>query len=106
MTRSLGGAPEQWAEASTSFAAAVARLPSLDGFREFPAWSIEGCRLAQPLDVFAAPSMATPRAIPAGALVTAQAVIAAGGAKIAVAAPVLVGGQAFPSSLLVAPIFA
>lgn len=106
MTRSFGGEPEPWTEAGASFAAAVARLPDLEAFREFPAWSIEGCRLAQPLDVFAAPAMATPRPIPAGALVTAQAVIVAGGSKIAVAAPVLVGGPGFPSSLLVAPIFA
>lgn len=106
MTRSFGAAAEQWTEAGASFAAAVARLPSLEAFREFSGWSIEGCRLAQPLDVFAAPSMATPRAIPPGALVTAQAVVAVGGSKIAVAAPVLVGAPGFPSSLLTAPLFA
>ncbi|HVA12175.1 MAG TPA: aminopeptidase P family N-terminal domain-containing protein [Stellaceae bacterium] len=106
MTRTLGRAPEPTADAAAQFAAAVARLPSLDGFREFPAWSIEGCRLAQPLDVFAAPAMSAPRPIAPGSLVTAQAVIAVDGKRIALAAPVLVGAQEFPSSVLVAPIFA
>jgi hypothetical protein len=106
MTRSFGANAAASTAAGTRFAAAVAQLPSLDGFREFPAWSIEGCRLAQPLDVFAAPSIAAPRAIAPGSLVTAQAVIGLGGDKIALAAPVLVGSEGFPSSALVAPSFA
>jgi Xaa-Pro aminopeptidase len=105
MTRSFGAADEISAEAAARFAAAAARLPSLEGFRDFAGWSIEGCRLAQPLDVFAAPAMATPRPIPPGGLVTAQAIVAVDGSKIAMAAPVLVGAAGFPSSLLVAPSF-
>jgi Creatinase/Prolidase N-terminal domain len=105
MTRCFGLAAAALDEANARFAAAAAKLPRLDGLRDFPSWSIEGCRLAQPLDVFAAPAMASPRPIVPGSLVTAQAVIAIDGNKIALAAPVLVGASGFPSSLLVAPIF-
>ena len=49
LTRSFGIAAEALAAAQTRFAAAAASLPSLEGWREFPSWSIEGCRLAQPL---------------------------------------------------------
>jgi Xaa-Pro aminopeptidase len=105
MTRSFGIAAEALAAAQAQFAAAVAQLPSLDGFRTVPSWSIEGCRLAQPLDVFAAPAMTNPRPIPPGALLTVQAVIAVDGAKIPIAAPVLTGAAGFPASLLVAPVF-
>jgi Xaa-Pro aminopeptidase len=105
MTRSFGIAAEALAAAQAQFAAAVAQLPNLDGLRAFPSWSIEGCRLAQPLDVFAAPAMTNPRPIPAGALLTVQAVIAVDGAKIPIAAPVLTGAAGFPASLLVAPVF-
>src|SRR6185437_6389349 len=77
MTRSFNReTPAAAADATARFAAAAALLPSLDGFRDFASWSIEGCRLAQPLDVIAAPSMASPRPIAPGSLVTAQAVIA------------------------------
>jgi Xaa-Pro aminopeptidase len=105
MTRSFGIAAEALAAAQAQFAAAVAQLPNLDGLRAFPSWSIEGCRLAQPLDVFAAPAMTNPRPIPPGALLTVQAVIAVDGAKIPIAAPVLTGAAGFPASLLVAPVF-
>jgi Xaa-Pro aminopeptidase len=105
MTRCFGIADAALTEGQTRFAAAVAQLPSLDGFSAFPSWSIEGCRLAQPLDVFAAPSMTNPRPILPGTLLTAQAVIAVDGNKIPVAAPVLTGAPGFPASLLVAPVF-
>lgn len=107
MTRTLGRgvAPDAANAAAAQLAAAVAALPSLESFREFPSWAIEGCRLAQPLDVFAAPAMASPRAIAPGALLTAQAVVTVDGNKVAVAAPVLVGAPGFPASLLVAPSF-
>src|ERR1700733_915288 len=85
MTRSFGVAPEALAEATARFAAAVAALPNLDAFGQSASWSIEGCRLAQPLDVFATASMSSPRPIAPGSLVTAQAVIAIDGNKIAVA---------------------
>jgi Xaa-Pro aminopeptidase len=108
MTRTLSRkpAPEAASEAAARFAAAVAKLPTLDGLKEFPSWSVEGCRLAQPLDVFAAPSMATPRPIVPGGLVTAQAVVDIDGNKIPVAAPVLIGAAGQPASVLVAPVFA
>jgi Xaa-Pro aminopeptidase len=105
MTRCFGIADAALVTAQTQFAAAVAQLPNLDSFRAFPSWSIEGCRLAQPLDVFAAPSMTSPRPILSGALLTAQAVIAVDGNKIPIAAPVLTGTAGFPASLLVAPVF-
>ena len=105
MTRCFGFPDAALATAQTQFAAAVAQLPSLDGFREFPSWSIEGCRLAQPLDVFAAPSITSPRPILPGALLTAQAVVSIDGKKIPLAAPILTGTSGFPASLLVAPVF-
>lgn len=105
MTRCFGVAPVALDEANARFAAAVAQLPSLDAFRSFSNWSIEGCRLAQPLDVIAAPKMANPRPIAPGSLLTAQAVVDLDGNKVAVAAPVLVGAPGFPAGLLVAPSF-
>ena len=106
MIRSFGAETNALDEAGARFAAAIARLPELGGFDGFPSWSIEGCRLAQPLEVLAGHAVASPRAIAPSSLVTAQAVIATGGGLIPLAAPVLVGGDGFPSSLLVAPNFA
>lgn len=105
MIRSFGWSAEAEAEAATRFAAAAAHLPSVDGFRDFEGWSIEGCRIAQPLEAFATSAMNRSRVIPAGGLVTAQALVAVEGDTIPVGAPVLVGAPGFPSSLLVAPLF-
>lgn len=91
--------------AAEIFAAAVAQLPSAEGFRDFRSWMVEGCRLAQPLDPFMGSLIGEPRPLVPEALVTAQAVIEIDGRKIALAAPVLIGAPGFPSSFLVHPVF-
>src|SRR5579875_3182074 len=54
MTRCFGDAPTALDDAHARFAAAIAALPSLDALRGFASWSLEGSRLAQPLDAIAA----------------------------------------------------
>lgn len=91
--------------AADMLAAAIAKLPSAEGFKDFRSWSIEGCRLAQPLDPFMGSLISEPRLPAPGSLVTAQAVIEIDGNKVAVAAPVLMGSTGYPSSFLVHPVF-
>lgn len=91
--------------AAEHFAAAVARLPSEEGFDGFRSWLIEGCKLAQPLDPLLGSAFDEKRPVAPGSLVTAQAVIEIEGSKVALAAPVLVGAPGFPSSFLVPPVF-
>ena len=92
--------------AAERFAAAIAKLPSGEGFHDFRSWLVEGCRLAQPLDPLMGSLMAEPRPIAAGSLVNAQAVMDIDGRKVALAAPVLIGGPGYPASFLVHPLFA
>lgn len=107
MTRTIcRDAAELPARAAAEFAAAVARLPDGEGFRGAASWLIEGCRLAQPLEALMGARIAAPRRLAAGALVTAQAVIRLDGRPIAVAAPVLIGTEGLPASVLVPPVFA
>jgi hypothetical protein len=108
MTRTLfrDKAKAELAErAAEHFAAAIARLPSADGFAGFRSWLIEGCKLAQPLDPLMGSALDENRLLAPGSLVTAQAVIEIEGTKIALAAPVLIGTAGFPSSFLVHPLF-
>jgi Xaa-Pro aminopeptidase len=108
MTRTLfrDKAKAELAErAADMLAAAIAKLPSAEGFAAFRSWSIEGCRLAQPLDPLMGSLISEPRLPAPGSLVTAQAVIEIDGNKVAVAAPVLVGSSHYPSGFLVHPIF-
>jgi Xaa-Pro aminopeptidase len=91
--------------ATELFAAAIAQLPSAHGLREFRSWLIEGCRLAQPLDPLMGSLIDEPRALAAGSLATAQAVIDLDGRKVALAAPLLIGAAGSPASFLVHPLF-
>jgi len=91
--------------ATEVFAAAIASLPSPDGFKGFRSWSMEGCRLAQPLDPLMGSLMSESRLLAPGSLVTAQAVIEIEGNKVALAAPVLIGTTGYPSGFLVHPLF-
>jgi len=91
--------------AAELFAAAVATLPSSDGFKGFKTWLVEGCRLAQPLDPLLGSRIEAPRTLAPGTIVTAQAVIELDRHRIAIAAPVLVGTDGSPSSVLVPPAF-
>jgi Xaa-Pro aminopeptidase len=108
MTRTIARdrAEAELADRATAvFAAAVAQLPSADGFKACRSWLIEGCRLAQPLDPLMGSLISEPRVLAAGSLVTAQAVVDIDGRKFALAAPVLIGAAGFPASLLVHPVF-
>jgi Xaa-Pro aminopeptidase len=91
--------------AAEMFAAAVAKLPDIEGFKGFRSWMIEGCRAAQPLAPLCGSRLETQRPLAPDSLVTVQAVIEVDGRKVALAAPVLIGAEGFPASVLVHPIF-
>ena len=91
--------------AAAHFAAALAKLPSAEGFGGFHSWLIEGCTVAQPLAPLTGSMIEEPKSLAPGSLVTAQAVIEIDGMKIALAAPVLIGAPGFPASFLVHPVF-
>jgi hypothetical protein len=108
MTRTIDKAPEAAAaqtRAADIFAAAIAGLPRGDGFTGFRSWAIEGCRVAQPLEALMGASIAEPATPAAGSLVIAQGLFEGDGRRIALAAPVLVGAEGFPSAILVQPHF-
>ncbi len=92
--------------AAEQFAAAVAGLPSAEGFAGFRSWLVEGCRLAQPLDPLMGSLIAEPAALGPEMLVTVQALTEIDSRKIALAAPVLIGAAGFPSGFLTYPVFA
>jgi hypothetical protein len=77
--------------AAAAFAAAVAPLPSPAGLASFAAFTVEGCRLAQPLEALMGSRIAEPRPPAAGAVVSAQACIEVAGMPVLLGAPVLVG---------------
>jgi Xaa-Pro aminopeptidase len=91
--------------AAASFSAAVAGLPNTDGFKDFRSWNVEACRVTQPLDPIMGSQIDEPRALAPGSIANAQALITIDGRTIALAAPILVGREAFPSGFLVAPVF-
>jgi Xaa-Pro aminopeptidase len=91
--------------AADQFGAAVAALPIADGFKGFRSWVIEGCRVNQPLDPLMGSLIEAPRSVGPGALANAQALISIDGRTVALAAPILLGREGFPSSFLVAPVF-
>jgi Xaa-Pro aminopeptidase len=90
--------------AAEKFAAAVARLPSPEGFAGMD-WLVEGARVAQPLEPLAGSRLAAPRPLPAGALVSVQASFVEDGAPILLAAPALLGAASEPAALLAPPVF-
>jgi Xaa-Pro aminopeptidase len=91
--------------AAEIFAAAVAKLPDIEGFEPFRSWAIEGCRATQPLDPLSGSLLETQRPLAPESLVTVQAVIDVEDCKVAVAAPALVGAEGYPASVLVQPNF-
>jgi creatinase/prolidase-like protein len=93
-------------QAAARLAQAVADLPSERGFSGFSGWSVEGCRIAQPLEPLMGSRIDT--AIPPmpGALVSVQGVVAIDGRSIPVGAPALIGDRGEAASLLVDPSFA
>lgn len=91
--------------AAEMFAAAVAKLPDIDGFKGFASWSIEGCRTAQPLDPLRGSALEMQRPLAPESLVTVQAVVEINGRNIALAAPALIGAEGMPASVLIHPVF-
>jgi Xaa-Pro aminopeptidase len=97
-----GGAGPQ-AEAAARLAAAVAKLPSADGFAGFSSWLVEGCRIAQPLEPLMGSRMTTPHLLAPNALVSVQAGFEIEGRPLLLGAPALVGRRGEAASLLVQP---
>ena len=92
-------------KAAARFAQAVAQLPSDRGFADFGSFLVEGCRIAQPLELqlgsrFSAANMPSP-----GALVSVLGVITIDGHTVPVGAPALLGAQGEAASLLIDPSF-
>ena len=77
--------------AAAAFAAAVAPLPSPTGLAPFAAFTVEGCRLAQPLEALMGSRISKPCPPAAGAVVSVQGCIEVVGMPVLLGAPVLVG---------------
>jgi Xaa-Pro aminopeptidase len=90
-------------EATARLAAAVAKLPSADGFAGFSSWLVEGCRIAQPLEPLMGSRVATAHALALGALVSVQVACEIEGLPLLLGAPALVGRPGEAASLLVPP---
>jgi hypothetical protein len=90
-------------EAAARLAAAVAKLPSADGFAGFSSWLVEGCRIAQPLEPLMGSRVATAHALAPGALVSVQVACEIEGLPLLLGAPALVGRPGEAASLLVRP---
>jgi Xaa-Pro aminopeptidase len=109
MTRTLtadAALTESIAAGVESFAAAVSSLPSTEALAGFASWLVEGCRTTAPLEALQGAMIGDPLPLAAGMIVTVQATIAAGGARVLIGAPVLLGGKDETSALLVVPSFA
>jgi Xaa-Pro aminopeptidase len=108
MTRTLSGdtaLTDAVASAVQQFAAAVAMLPRTDALAGFASWLVEGCRTTAPLEALQGAMIGDPLPLAAGMIVTVQATIVAGGARILVGAPVLLGRKDETAALLVVPSF-
>ena len=84
-------------------AAAVAKLPSADGFAGFSSWLVEGCRIAQPLAPLMGSRVTAAHLLAPRALVSVQADFEIEGRPLLLGAPALVGGRGEAASLLVQP---
>jgi Xaa-Pro aminopeptidase len=109
MTRTLAADPalsEQIAAAGKQFAAAVAALPRTEALAGFDSWLVEGCRTTAPLEALQGSMIGDPQKLAAGMIVSVQATIAIGGARVVLGAPALLGGENETAALLVVPSFA
>ncbi len=77
--------------ADASFAEAVALLPDDRALSRFASFTVEGCRLSQPLEALMGSRVAEPRPPPPGAVVSVQACIEVDGGPVLLGAPALVG---------------
>src|SRR5262249_8403880 len=103
-TFSRDGGAGRKAEVAARFAAAVAKLPSADGFAGFSSWLVEGCRIAQPLEPLMGSRMTTPHLLAPNALVSVQAGFEIEGRPLLLGAPALVGRRGGGPSLLPQPL--
>jgi hypothetical protein len=94
------------AGAASQFAAAAAALPRTDALAGFAAFLVEGCRTTTPLEALQGTMIGDPLPLAAGMIVSVQATIASGGARVLVGAPVLLGGKGETAAPLVVPGFA
>ena len=102
-TFSRDGAAGPRAEAAVRLAAAVAKLPSADGFAGFSSWLVEGCRTAQPLEPLMGSRVTPAHLLAPNALVSVQAGFEIEGRPLLLGAPALVGRRGEAASLLVQP---
>jgi hypothetical protein len=102
-TFSRDGATRPQAEAAARLAAAVAKLPSADGFAGFSSWLVEGCRIAQPLEPLMGSRVTAAHLLAPNALVSVQAGFEIEGRPLLLGAPALVGRRGEAASLLVQP---
>ncbi len=91
-------------DAAARFAAAVAQLPSTNGFDAFSSWLVEGCRISQPLESLMGSRIAESKPVVPRSLVSVQACMAIDGRPLLLGAPALLGGRGEAASLLVHPI--
>src|SRR5262249_19541027 len=78
-------------EAAVRLAAAVAKLPSADGFAAFLSWLVEGCRVAQPLEPLMGSRVTAAHLLAPNALVSVQVGFEIAGRPLLLGAPALVG---------------
>jgi len=79
--------------AEVAFAAAVAQLPSVGALSRFSSFTVEGCRLAQPLEALMGSRIAEPRPPVAGSVVSVQACIEVDGRPVLLGAAALLGAS-------------
>jgi len=102
-TFSRDGAARPQEEAVARLAAAVAKLPSADGFAGFSSWLVEGCWIAQPLAPLMGSRLAAAHLLAPRALVSVQVDFEIEGRARLLGAPALVGRRGEAASLLVQP---
>jgi creatinase/prolidase-like protein len=86
-------------DAAAAFAEAVARLPDDRALSQFASFTVEGCRLAQPLEALMGTRIAEPRPPAPGAVVSVQACIEVDGRPILLGAPALLGAPGEAASV-------
>ena len=86
-------------DAVATFAEAVARLPDGRALSQFASFTVEGCRLAQPLEALMGSRVAESRLPAPGAVVSVQACIEIDGRPVLLGAPALLGAPGEAASV-------
>jgi hypothetical protein len=98
MTIDRNGAASNEA-AAAAFAEAVAQLPSDRALAQFASFTVEGCRLSQPLEALIGSRIAEPFPPAAGAVVSVQACMEVEGRPVLFGAPALIGAPGAAASV-------